>query len=41
MTMCTALPQWWSPCGPASPERVAADYVVPALDVVGHVDPPG
>jgi AcrR family transcriptional regulator/DNA-binding XRE family transcriptional regulator len=41
VTMCTALPQWWVPGGPASPERVAADYVVFALDVVGHTDRTG
>lgn len=34
VTMCTALPQWWSPAGPSSPETVAAQYVDFALDVV-------
>lgn len=41
VTMCTALSQWWRPGGAASPERVATNYVVFALDVVGLVDPPG
>jgi AcrR family transcriptional regulator len=34
VTMCTALPQWWSPSGPSSPEAVARQYVDFALDVV-------
>ncbi|WP_318307289.1 TetR family transcriptional regulator [Amycolatopsis solani] len=34
VTMCTALPQWWSPAGPSSPETVARQYVGFALDVV-------
>ncbi|MFJ9782960.1 TetR family transcriptional regulator [Amycolatopsis sp. NPDC101161] len=34
VTMCTALPQWWSPEGPSSPETVARQYVGFALDVV-------
>lgn len=34
VTMCTALPQWWSPGGPSSPETVARQYVGFALDVV-------
>jgi AcrR family transcriptional regulator/DNA-binding XRE family transcriptional regulator len=34
VTMCTALPQWWSPAGPSSPEVVAGQYVDFALDVV-------
>lgn len=34
VTMCTALPQWWSPTGPAGPEVVARQYVDFALDVV-------
>jgi AcrR family transcriptional regulator len=34
VTMCTALPQWWSPTGPSSPEAVAGQYVDFALDVV-------
>ncbi|MEV6638655.1 TetR family transcriptional regulator [Amycolatopsis sp. NPDC051371] len=34
VTMCTALPQWWSPSGPSSPETVARQYVGFALDVV-------
>ena len=38
VTMCTALPQWWSLEGPSSPEEVARQYVDFALDVVrtGH-----
>ncbi|MDX6740114.1 TetR family transcriptional regulator [Actinocorallia sp. A-T 12471] len=34
VTMCTALPQWWSPSGPSSPEVVATQYVGFALEVV-------
>jgi AcrR family transcriptional regulator len=34
VTMCTALPQWWSPGGVSSPEVVARQYVDFALDVV-------
>lgn len=34
VTMCTALPQWWSPDGPSTPGMVAAEYVEFALDVV-------
>ncbi|PXY36781.1 TetR family transcriptional regulator [Prauserella flavalba] len=34
VTMCTALPQWWSPAGPSSPEMVARQYVGFALDLV-------
>jgi AcrR family transcriptional regulator/DNA-binding XRE family transcriptional regulator len=34
VTMCTALPQWWQPAGPTSPEIVAAWYVQFGLDVV-------
>ncbi|MCW2616694.1 MAG: kstR2 9 [Frankiales bacterium] len=34
VTMCTALPQWFSTAGPASPEQVAAHYVEFALDLV-------
>jgi AcrR family transcriptional regulator/DNA-binding XRE family transcriptional regulator len=34
VTMCTALPQWWSPSGPSSPEVVARQYVDFARDVV-------
>ncbi|MBB2506262.1 TetR family transcriptional regulator [Amycolatopsis echigonensis] len=34
VTLCTALPQWWSPKGPSSPETVARQYVGFALDVV-------
>lgn len=34
VTLCTALPQWWSPTGGDSPEAVAAQYVDFALDIV-------
>jgi AcrR family transcriptional regulator/DNA-binding XRE family transcriptional regulator len=34
VTMCTALPQWWSPAGPSTPEVVARQYVDFALDLV-------
>jgi AcrR family transcriptional regulator/DNA-binding XRE family transcriptional regulator len=34
VTMCTALPQWWSPTGPSTPETVARQYVDFARDVV-------
>lgn len=34
VTMCTALPQWWSASGPSSPEAVAGQYVEFALEVV-------
>lgn len=34
VTLCSALPQWFSPAGPASAEQVAALYVGFALDVV-------
>lgn len=34
VTMCTALPTWWSPDGPAPPATVAAQYVEFALDLV-------
>ena len=34
VTMCTALPQWYSPDGPVRPEQVAAQYVEFALDMV-------
>ena len=35
-TLCTALPQWWHPNGPATPEETAAQYVEFALDLVRH-----
>ncbi|MGQ0845627.1 MAG: TetR family transcriptional regulator [Sporichthyaceae bacterium] len=35
VTMCVALPQWWSPTGPSTPEQTAAQYVDFALDLVG------
>lgn len=34
VTLCTALPQWFSLDGPATPEQVAGQYVVFALDIV-------
>jgi AcrR family transcriptional regulator len=34
VTLCTALPQWWSPFGGFTPEVVAAQYVDFALDIV-------
>lgn len=34
VTMCVALPQWWSPDGPSTPEATAAQYVEFALDLV-------
>ncbi|WP_369255400.1 helix-turn-helix domain-containing protein [Geodermatophilus amargosae] len=37
VTMCTALPTWWSPAGPSSPEVVARDYVEFARDLVRAV----
>lgn len=40
VTMCTALPQWFSPTGPASPSEIASCYVEFALDLV-RWSPPG
>lgn len=34
VTMCTALPQWWSPAGPSTAEDIAQQYVAFALDLV-------
>ncbi len=34
VTMCTALPTWWRPDGPLSPEQVAGQYVGIALDMM-------
>lgn len=34
VTMCTALPTWWRPDGPLSPEQVADQYVGFALDLM-------
>jgi AcrR family transcriptional regulator/transcriptional regulator with XRE-family HTH domain len=34
VTMCTALPSWWRPGGPLSPEQVAEQYVGVALDMM-------
>lgn len=36
VTMCTALPQWYSAAGPATAEQIAAQYVGFALDLVRH-----
>ncbi|MCW2723697.1 MAG: kstR2 9 [Frankiales bacterium] len=36
VTMCTALPQWFSHDGPASPEQIAGQYVEFALDLVRY-----
>ena len=36
VTMCTALPQWFSAAGPATPEQVAAQYVDFALALVRY-----
>ena len=36
VTMCTALPQWFSAAGPATPEQVATQYVGFALDLVRY-----
>ncbi|MGW0816989.1 helix-turn-helix domain-containing protein [Streptomyces viridiviolaceus] len=38
VTMCTALPTWWRPGGPSSPEQIARQYVGFALDLM---TPPG
>ncbi|ORI16367.1 helix-turn-helix domain-containing protein [Rhodococcus sp. 1168] len=37
VTMCTALPNWWHPDGPLSPEQVAENYVGFALDIMKYV----
>ena len=34
VTICTALPSWWRPDGPLSPEQVAEQYVGIALDMM-------
>jgi AcrR family transcriptional regulator len=36
VTMCTALPTWWRPSGPASAEEIAAQYVRFGLDVMRY-----
>lgn len=38
VTMCTALPQWWSPSGHLSPDDVARHYVEFACDLVNVTD---
>ena len=35
VTMCTALPTWWRPDGPLSPEQIAAQYVGFARQMLG------
>ncbi|TDD06328.1 TetR family transcriptional regulator [Saccharopolyspora terrae] len=35
-TMCTSLPQWFRPAGPATPEQIAIDYAQFALDLLGY-----
>lgn len=39
VTMCTALPHWYSPDGPLDPSQIAAQYVVFALALVEHRPP--
>jgi AcrR family transcriptional regulator/DNA-binding XRE family transcriptional regulator len=34
VTLCTALPQWWSPAGPLTPEALAGQYVEFAAGIV-------
>ncbi|WP_328394126.1 TetR family transcriptional regulator [Nocardia sp. NBC_00416] len=34
VTLCTSLPQWWSPTGGLTPEAVARQYIDFALDLV-------
>jgi AcrR family transcriptional regulator/DNA-binding XRE family transcriptional regulator len=34
VTLCTALPQWFDPSGPVTPEEIAARYVDYALDLM-------
>lgn len=38
VTMCTALPQWFDPRGPTSPQEMADLHVTFALNLVGDVD---
>ncbi|MET8797631.1 TetR family transcriptional regulator [Nocardia sp. NPDC004568] len=41
-TMCTSLPQWFRPDGPATPEQIAAHYADFALGLLGmHDSEPG
>ena len=40
-TMCQALPQWFRPGGPRTPEQVAAEYADLALRMLGHRDADG
>ncbi|PPJ19590.1 transcriptional regulator [Nocardia nova] len=35
VTLCTALPQWWSASGELPPEAIARQYTQFALDIVG------
>lgn len=39
VTMCTALPAWWRPGGPLTPEEVAVRYVRFAVDLMGGSGP--
>ncbi|MFF3572627.1 TetR family transcriptional regulator [Nocardia jiangxiensis] len=34
VTLCTALPQWWSPAGELTPDAVARQYIEFARDIV-------
>lgn len=38
-TMCTSLPQWFDNAGPTSPEAIAHEYAVLALQMVGARPP--
>jgi AcrR family transcriptional regulator len=39
VTMCTAIPQWYRPKGPLTPEQIADRYVEFALRLMGHSGP--
>jgi AcrR family transcriptional regulator/DNA-binding XRE family transcriptional regulator len=39
VTMCTALAQWYRPCGPTSAEQIAQVHVRLALDLMGCREP--
>jgi AcrR family transcriptional regulator len=39
VTMCTAIPQWYRPNGPLTPEHIAERYVEFALRLMGHPGP--
>ncbi|MFI5426895.1 hypothetical protein [Aeromicrobium sp. UC242_57] len=34
-TMCTSLPQWFTPAGPTSPQQIAAEYARLAMRMIG------